>query len=103
MTSYKHICHDVPKICENKCDDVNYSTSFRQEVNTWYSQNGNTLLDKIIAYHDDRRQMMQQFCAPVNLIDYHWIVIDVIMPCSKYSNGKVFLTNHAADDKIPVS
>ena len=46
---------------------------------------------------------MQQFCAPVNLIDNHWIVMYVIMPCSKYSNGKVFLTNHAAKDSIPVS
>ena len=55
VMSYKHICDDVPTICEKKCDDVDYSTLFRQEVNTWYSQNGNTLLDKIIAYHDDRK------------------------------------------------
>ena len=46
---------------------------------------------------------MQQFCVPVNLTGYHWIVMDVIMPNIAHFNGKILLTNHAVDDKIAVA
>ena len=43
---------------------------------------------------------MQQFCAPVNVKNNHWIIMHVVLPCSKYSNGKVFLTNHDAIENV---
>ena len=67
------------------------------------SKLGNTMLDKILAYYDANQQMIEQFCAPVNLKDNHWILMHVVMPCPKYTNGKVFLTNHDAMDNVPFS
>ena len=66
-------------------------------MNKWYSQIGNTLLDKILAYHDHKNIMIKHFCAPVNMTGYNWVVMDVTMPNEDYFNGKVLLTNHASD------
>jgi len=98
---YNYIRGDVPKVCQMKCNEARYSTFFKQEVNTWYSKLGNTMLDKILAYYDANQQIIQEFCAPVNLKQNHWILMHVLMPCTRYSNGKVFLTNHDANDNVP--
>ena len=96
VPSYNCIHGEVPNICELKHYDDRYRTLFKKDVYKWYLKNGNTMLDKIVAYYDSNPGMMQQFCAPVNLIDNHWMIIHVVLPCPKYSNGKVFLTNSAA-------
>ena len=72
-------------------------------MNTWHTQIGNTLLDRVLAYHDHKNIMIKQCCVPVNMIGNHWLVTDVLMQDDVYFNGKVLITNHAADDKIHIA
>ena len=37
---------------------------------------------------------LRNYCAPINMGNHHWVMVDVAIPSHKFTNGRVMITNH---------
>ena len=76
-SDYGLINGDVPANM-NGVDDG--ESKFRLELKRWYGTNRKTKLDRHLSAFDANDCVLDHYCAPVNIGNYHWVVLDVIMP-----------------------
>ena len=65
------------------------------EIKRWYATNNQTKLDRQLSYYDVNDCALGHYCAPVNLGNYHWVVLDVVLPNHDFNNGYVGITDHS--------
>ena len=67
---------------------------FEYEVKKWYQYYSHLKLDHGLRYFDNKGLKIQDYCAPINLNNNHWVIIDVTSPTEELSNGRVMITDH---------
>ena len=57
-------------------------------------KNRQNKLDRHLSAFDANDSVLDHFCAPVNIRNNHWVVLDVIMPHKDLDNGSVMITDY---------
>ena len=56
-----------------------------------------------LSYYDKSHCTVGHYCAPVNIGNFHWVVLDVVLRNREFENGCVWITNHihkTEDDEL---
>jgi len=69
-------------------------SKFQLEMKRWYGTNRQHKLDRHLSAFEANDCVLDHYCAPVNIGNYHWVVLDVIMPHKDLENGSVMITDH---------
>ena len=56
---------------------------FENEVKKCYQSYSHLKLDHVLNYFDNTDFQMQQYCAPINLNNNHWVTINMTLPTEK--------------------
>jgi hypothetical protein len=77
-------------------DDINLDLDFIA-LKKWYEKGNHTTLSKILNYCDSTNKPIQRYCAPVNVSNEHWVLVDAIIESKKNPNGMVTIIDHLSD------
>ena len=64
------------------------------ELKRWYKTNKKKKLDRQLSYFDNSHCTVGHFCAPVNVGNFHWVFLDVILRNKEFINGCVGIIDH---------
>ena len=53
-------------------------SKFKVELKRWYATNNQTKLDRQLSSYDENDCAVGHYCAPVNIGNLHWVVLDVV-------------------------
>ena len=69
-------------------------SKFTKELKQFYGTNDQRRLDHQLSYFDSQDSSLHHYCAPINIGNFHWVVLDVTMPNKTYDDGRVMINNH---------
>ena len=84
--TYKLINGAVPSNMKHVPDGA---SKFEVELKRWYVTNKKKKLDRQLSYFDNSHCTVGHYCAPVNIGNYHWVFLDVVLRNKEFRNGCV--------------